>query len=61
MYKTKESISTKEPPTVEEYAKTMKTPASVLAAVVQSRDWAAGKRISAEEFKTAVEAFLKAP
>jgi hypothetical protein len=50
-----------EPAKVEDHAKAVKTPASVLAAVMQCRGWAAGKRVGAEEFKNAVEAFLSAP
>jgi hypothetical protein len=45
----------------EEHAKEAKTPASVFAAVMQAQGWAAGKKVTAEEYKKAVEAFLGAP
>jgi hypothetical protein len=53
-----------EPPglsTVEEHRESTKTPASVFAAVMQANNWYAGKKVTAEEFKSAVEAFLGAP
>jgi hypothetical protein len=47
--------------TVEDHAERGALPASVFAAVMQAQNWAAGKRVPAEEFKQAVDAFLKAP
>jgi hypothetical protein len=47
--------------TVEDHAKRAALAASVFAAVMQARGWAAGKRVPEEEFKQAVDAFLKAP
>ena len=47
--------------TIEEHAKRLKTPTSVFAAVMQTRKWAAGKKVTETEFKTAVEEFLGAP
>jgi hypothetical protein len=47
--------------TVEEHRESTKTPASVFAAVMQANNWGAGKKVTAEEFKGAVEAFLGAP
>jgi hypothetical protein len=47
--------------TVEDHAKQEAVPASVFAAVMQTQNWAAGKKVTAEDFKKAVDAFLKAP
>jgi hypothetical protein len=46
---------------VEDHAKREAVPASVFAAVMQTQNWAAGKKVTAEDFKKAVDAFLKAP
>lgn len=48
-------------PTVEEHAKKQKVTAPILAAVMQKANWSSGKRVSREEFETAVKAFLSAP
>jgi hypothetical protein len=47
--------------TIEDHAKERKTPASVFAAVTQMRGWAAGKKVTAEEYGEAVDAFTGAP
>jgi hypothetical protein len=47
--------------TIEEHAKRQDTPPSILAAIMQFQNWAAGKRVSEQAFKDAVNAFLGAP
>jgi hypothetical protein len=56
----KENAGTETLP-VEEHAKAQNIPASVFAAVMQAQGWAAGKKVTAEDFKKAVGAFLNAP
>jgi hypothetical protein len=46
---------------VEEHAKRLGVAPSILAAVMQSQNWAAGKKITEAVFKDAVSAFLGAP
>jgi hypothetical protein len=48
-------------PAIEDHAKEHKTPASVFAAVMQMQGWAAGKKVTAEEYREAVETFMGAP
>jgi hypothetical protein len=48
-------------PTVEEHAKNLNINAPVFAAVIQSENWASGKRVQEADFKKAVDAFLKSP
>lgn len=48
-------------PTIEEHAKRRKTPPSIMAALMQFKHWAAGKRVSEEEFNDAIRAFLGSP
>jgi hypothetical protein len=47
--------------TIEELSKQMKVDAPVFAAVMQSKQWASGKRVPEADFKKAVEDFLGAP
>jgi hypothetical protein len=46
---------------IEDLAARLGIAPSMLAAVMQSRDWAGGKQVSEREFKEAVTAFLDAP
>jgi hypothetical protein len=46
---------------VEELAERLHTPASAFAAVMQIKNWAAGKKVTEAEFQTAVDGFLTAP
>ncbi|MDR0761113.1 MAG: hypothetical protein LBF74_13560 [Treponema sp.] len=47
--------------TIEELAKRMKVEAPVFAAVMQSRQWACGKKVTEEVFTQAAQDFLGAP
>ena len=47
--------------TVEEHRENLDVDAPIFEAVMQSQNWAAGKRILEADFKKAVDAFLKAP
>ena len=47
-------------PTVEEHAVNLKVGAPVFAAVMQSNNWASGKRMPAADFEKAVKNFLGA-
>jgi hypothetical protein len=46
---------------IEEHAEKLKVSKPVFAAVKQAEGWAAGKKVTETEFKTAMDAFLKAP
>jgi len=48
-------------PTVEEHAVTLKVDAPVFTAVMQSNNWASGKRMPVAVFEKAVKDFLGAP
>jgi hypothetical protein len=48
-------------PTIEEHAKKLNVDESVLAAVMQSKQWASGKRVPEAAFKKAVDDFNGAP
>jgi hypothetical protein len=47
-------------PTIEEHAKNLNIDAPVFAAVMQSQNWASGKRVPVEDFEKSVKAFLGA-
>jgi len=47
-------------PTVEEHARNLKVDAPVFAAVMQSKNWASGKRVPVAAFEKAVKDFLGA-
>jgi hypothetical protein len=47
--------------TIEEYAEKFKTGKPILAAIMEAEGWAAGKKVTEEVFKTAVETFLNGP
>jgi hypothetical protein len=47
-------------PTIEEHAKNLKVDAPVFAAVMQSKNWASGKRVPVADFEKAVKDFLGA-
>jgi hypothetical protein len=47
--------------TIEEQAKQQQVPPSILAAVMQFKHWARGKKVSEEEFQDAVHTFLGSP
>jgi hypothetical protein len=47
--------------TIEEHARNMNLPRSVLAAVMEAQAWAYGKEVSEEAFFDAVESFLNRP
>ncbi|MDR2784812.1 MAG: hypothetical protein LBB83_02740 [Treponema sp.] len=47
--------------TIEEYAKTLKTGKPILAAIMEAERWAAGKKVTEDVFKTAVDTFLNGP
>jgi hypothetical protein len=47
--------------TVEEHAKRQKLTAPIFSAVMQSKGWASGKKVSKSEFEEAINAFLGAP
>jgi hypothetical protein len=47
--------------TVEEHAKRQRLTAPIFAAVMQSKGWASGKKVSKSEFEEAINAFLGAP
>ena len=47
--------------TLEEHAHRQGVAPSILAAVMQFKNWAGGKSVSEREFKEAVNAFLNAP
>jgi len=47
--------------TIEEHAKNMKVDAPVFAAVMQSKNWASGKKVPSTDFDNAVKEFLGAP
>lgn len=51
----------KEVLTIEGHAKNMKVDAPVFAAVMQSNNWASGKKVPRADFETAVKEFLGAP
>jgi hypothetical protein len=46
---------------IEEHAERLKIGKPILAAVMQSEGWAAGKQVTEEVFKTAINAFLNTP
>lgn len=47
--------------TVEEHSKRQKLTAPIFAAVMQSKGWASGKKVTKSEFEEAINAFLGAP
>ena len=47
--------------TVEEHAKRQKLTAPIFSAVMQSKGWASGKKVSKSEFEGAINAFLESP
>lgn len=47
--------------TIEEHAKQQQVTPSILAAVMQAEQWAAGKTVTETAFKEAVHRFLSAP
>jgi len=47
--------------TIEEHKKNLKISGPVFEAVMQTKKWGSGKRVSEAVFKTAVEEFLCAP
>jgi hypothetical protein len=46
---------------IEEHAGRLKISKPILAAIMQSEGWAAGKNVTAKVFKAAIDAFLSAP
>jgi hypothetical protein len=46
---------------IEEHAEKLKEGKPILAAVMQAEKWAAGKKVTEDVFKTAVDAFLNGP
>jgi len=47
--------------TVEEHAKRQRLTAPIFAAVMQSKGWASGKKVTKTEFEEAIKAFLGSP
>ena len=47
--------------TVEEHAKRQKLTAPIFSAVMQSKGWASGKKVTKTEFEEAIKAFLGSP
>lgn len=47
--------------TVEEHSKRQKLTAPIFAAVMQSKGWASGKKVTKSEFEEAIKAFLGSP
>jgi hypothetical protein len=47
--------------TIEEHAREQQVASSILAAVMQAEQWAAGKTVTETAFKAAVKSFLSAP
>lgn len=46
---------------IEEHARNMNLPKSVLAAVMEAQGWAEGKAVPEETLREAVQTFLKGP
>lgn len=46
---------------VEEHSKRQKLTAPIFAAVMQSKGWASGKKVTKSEFEEAIKAFLGSP
>jgi len=46
---------------VEEHAKRQRLTAPIFAAVMQSKGWASGKKVTKTEFEEAINAFLDSP
>lgn len=58
------AVDTKKGPvllTVEEHAKRQKLTAPIFSAVMQSKGWASGKKVTKSEFEEAIKAFLGSP
>jgi len=47
--------------TVEEHAKRQRLTAPIFAAVMQSKGWASGKKVTKTEFEEAINTFLDSP